>query len=65
MSKFKIKAFVVEEYNEEIEAENEEKAKEFFEKRWSQREIESEEAILFFEGDEGFEIIKDFVDYEI
>ena len=59
--KFKIKACSVECLEQEIEAESKEKAEELFLKKYEAGDIGSEEGTIFFEGDEGFEVIQEIV----
>lgn len=56
--KFKVKTFVLEEIEKEIEANNKEDAEEKFCDLYEEGEIEPEEGILFFENDEGFDVLK-------
>jgi hypothetical protein len=58
MEKFKIRAYAVDYYEEEIEAESKEKAKEIFLENQDKGEFEYEE-MIFFEQDEGFDILNE------
>jgi hypothetical protein len=58
---FKIKACSVEIIEQEIEAENQEKAEDLFLEKYENGDIGSEEGTIFFEGDEGFKMISEIV----
>ena len=59
MPKFKIKAYSIDFFEKEIEAENQEKAEEKFQAEWENSDIESQESQLFLQQDEGFEVINE------
>ena len=58
MTKFLVKAFAVESYEEEIEAETQEQAEEIFEKYYEECEIDSKDNYLLYPDTEEFEIIQ-------
>ena len=57
MNKFKVKAYTVEFYEDEVEAENEEEAKEKFMEKWENAEISNDETQFFFDDEDGFDIL--------
>ena len=63
--KFKIKSYIIESFETEIEADSEDEAKELFAEKFDSGEIES---IAFteptFEGDEEYEVIDSFFNNE-
>ena len=58
MAKFLVKAFAVESYKEEIEAETQEQAEEIFEKQYEEGDIEPTDNYLLYSDTEEFELIK-------
>jgi hypothetical protein len=62
MEKFVIKAFDIRSFEEEIEAETESEAREIFLEKYDAEDIESCENNLFFEIDEGFEVIREMIE---
>lgn len=61
MTKFKIKAYVIDSYEEEIEAEDEESAQEIFYNKVAEGEFEPQEWITFFEGTDEFDALDSLV----
>jgi len=61
MTKFKIKAYVIDSFEEEIEAEDEESAQEIFYNKVAEGELEPQEWITFFEGTEAFDALASLV----
>jgi hypothetical protein len=61
MDKFKVRAYTIELYEDEVEAENEEDAKEKFMEKWENAEIVNEDTHFFFDDEEGFEVIDGIV----
>ena len=59
MEKFKVKAYSVEYFETEIEANSKEEAEDKLVDKWENSEIESEGAEFLFEDTEGFDIIND------
>ncbi len=64
MAKFKVKAYGIEYLEGEIEAKNEEEAQEKLLEKWEQGEVESNEVNFVFDGNEGFDLIKDIFSEE-
>lgn len=62
MAKFVIKAFDIRSFEEEIEADSEDDAKDIFLDKYDVEDLESAESNLFFENDEGFEAVRDLVE---
>lgn len=64
MEKFKIKAYSISTYEDEIEAETKEEAEDIFTEKWENVELEAEEEQIFLETDEGFETLKEIFSSE-
>lgn len=64
MAKFKINSLTVDYYEEEIEAVNEDKAKEIFEEKLEEGELEPKEGYVFHDSDEEFDAIDSIVRIE-
>ncbi|MFA6022798.1 MAG: hypothetical protein WC781_01800 [Candidatus Pacearchaeota archaeon] len=62
MTKFRVKVYAIESYEEEIEAESEHQAQEIFIDKYDNDDVESAESNLLFETDEGFEMIREIVE---
>ena len=57
MDRFRVKAYTVEYYEGEVEADSEEEAKEKFIEKWENAEIANDETQFFFDDEEGFEVL--------
>jgi hypothetical protein len=63
MQKFKIRAYAVDFYDVEVEADSLEHAQEIFTQKQDAGDFEFEET-LFLEGDDGFGVVEEFVSGE-
>lgn len=59
--KFKIKAYSVDSYESEIEANSEEEAKEKLASEWENSEIEPKDSWIFLENEDGFDLVDSLV----
>jgi len=61
MAKFKLQAYSVDLYEDEIEAESAEKAQDVFMEKIENGDVAPEEGNVFFEGEDGFELLSELV----
>jgi hypothetical protein len=62
MEKFKIKAYVVDEYEDELEADSVEEAQEKMLEKIENSELETRDGTIFFDGDKDHSKIQEIID---
>jgi hypothetical protein len=65
MTTYKINSWVLEHFEEEIEANSEDEAKDKFEESYENGELESDEGYVFFEDEGEYDMVETIISEEI